>query len=443
MGIFKIFRPNLESITRQLLNSLNVRVSRPTVDFCLQEHPGYPTLLALSDCLSKWKMENQAYYIKREDYDVDDLLFPFIAHLKENGGRFILVKSIIDGKVIYSDEFKKKWEISEFDFLDRWDGIALHAEKTSKSGEYDYIYNYIQHKLNILIIPGLILISLILIIYSISSRDLPQGFILLSSLKLVGTFISILLLIQSVGAKNPFLRKLCGIAGTNDCNDILQSNAAKLLPWLSWSEIGLFYFLGTLVTLIVEPSSLNMIVLLNMLSLPYTVYSLSYQYRTKSWCILCCTVQIILWLEFLINITNNSVQFNIDMYSLKTLYVVCLAIILIWAFLKPFFIRSSQFSSIKNQLKNFKYNGELFRKALTSQARYAVPEDLMPVVLGNPDGKTIITMIGSPYCDPCGKAHQKPKQWCEINNDLKVKLIFKTGEKGMRTKFCLLSILLR
>lgn len=43
-------------------------------------------------------------------------------------------------------------------------------------------------------------------------------------------------------------------------------------------------------------------------------------------------------------------------------------------------------------------------------------------------------MIGSPYCDPCGKAHQEHKQWCEINDDLKVKLIFKTGGKGNEDK---------
>lgn len=430
MRILKLIRPNLESITQQLLNSLKVKISPSTVDFCLQEHPGYPTLLALSDCLSEWKVENQGYYIKRENYDSDDLLFPFIAHLKENGGRFILVRSILDGRVVYSDELKKKWEISESEFLDRWDGIAHHAEKTYKSGEDNYLYNYIHSKFSSLIIPGLVAVAILTLTYIILARNLSLNVILLLCLKLAGTTISILLLIQSIGAKNPFLKRLCGITGKNDCNDILQSGAAKITPWLSWSEVGFFYFLGTMGTIIIEPSALNIIVLLNILSLPYTVYSLSYQYRIKSWCILCCSVQVILWLEFFTNLSSHSIQFRINPFHLVTISIIFLAVILIWAFLKPFFIRSSQFSSIKTQLKKFKYNGDLFNKALTSQARYAVPENLMPVVLGNPDGKTVITMVGSPYCDPCGKAYKELKHWCEVNNDVKVKLIFKTGGKG-------------
>ncbi|MEZ4900630.1 MAG: hypothetical protein R2822_02145 [Spirosomataceae bacterium] len=29
-----------------------------------------------------------------------------------------------------------------------------------------------------------------------------------------------------------------------DCNHILTSPAAKITPWLGWSEVGFFYFMG-------------------------------------------------------------------------------------------------------------------------------------------------------------------------------------------------------
>jgi len=434
MQIFKVIRPNLESITRQLLSSLSVRITKSTADYCLQEHPGYPSLLALSDCLSDWKIENQAYLIKREDYDADDLLFPFIAHFKENGGRFVLVKSIENGNVVFADEFKKRWKISEEEFLDRWDGIAQHAEKTAISGEQNYISKYIQNKLNYLIIPGICALFITTFFYLSSFGAFSPENVWIFTVKFIGITVSVLLLIQSIGGNNPFLKKICGIAGKSDCNDVLHSAAAKITPWLSWSEVGFFYFTGTLIMLTIKPSSLNTLSAINIFALPYTFYSVFYQYRSQSWCILCCTVQLVLWSEFLINLVHGSIGLDVTLSSLGYLLLSFSFPVFIWAFLKPFFIKSSQFGALKNQLKNFKYNGELFRKALTSQPRYAVPEDLMPVVFGNPDGKTIVTLISSPYCDPCGKAHQSLKDWAEINKDLQVRLFFKTGGRKNEDK---------
>jgi len=62
-------------------------------------------------------------------------LFPFLAHLKEKGGWFILVHSIDEGKVTYSDGWHQNLVLGEDELLKRWDGIALHAEKKENSGE--------------------------------------------------------------------------------------------------------------------------------------------------------------------------------------------------------------------------------------------------------------------------------------------------------------------
>lgn len=115
-------------------------------------------------------------------------------------------------------------------------------------------------------------------------------------------------------------------------------------------------------------------------------------------------------------------------FGLTTL-VCFLAPILSWAFLKPFFTDASQIKSLKSQLKKFKYNSDLFNQALKNQPRYAVPDDLMPIVLGNPNAETTITMVSNPFCGPCAKAHETLDQWLKTRDDVKIKIVFATADR--------------
>jgi len=239
------------------------------------------------------------------------------------------------------------------------------------------------------------------------------------------------LLIQSIDASNPLVQNLCGLNSKNNCNAILKSEAAKVTSWLTWSEVGFFYFAGSLLTLVINPNSLTVLAWINLFTLPYTVYSINYQYRQKNWCILCCTIQVLLWLEFLTSIGFGLITFkqaDLTPYTLFLSLFCFLLPIATWAFLKPFFSKASQVSSLKQQLNKFKYNSELFIQALENQPHYAVPEDLMPIILGNPLAENIITMVSNPFCDPCAKAHQQLDEWLRQRNDLQLKIIFTTAD---------------
>ncbi|RZK43163.1 MAG: hypothetical protein EOO90_04145 [Pedobacter sp.] len=85
--------------------------------------------------------------------------------------------------------------------------------------------------------------------------------------------------------------------------------------------------------------------------------------------------------------------------------------------------------SLKSQLKKFKYNSDLFNQALKNQPRYALPDDLMPIVLGNPEAKTTITMVSNPFCGPCAKTHQVLDQWLKTRDDVKIKIVFTTTDQ--------------
>lgn len=422
---------NASAVVNLLLKALNVKVNSTTVDDNLQDHPEYPSLLAINDCLTEWHVPNQAYQISKAEYDPADLEFPFIAHSKVNGGYFMLIHEITNGKVSYSDEKKQKATISEEEFLKLWSGVALHATASSKSGEIDYQTKFLAQTFNALKIPVLLLVILAAVLLTINYQTSSISYGLLLFFKITGIAVSVLLLMHSIDANNPLVQNLCSLGNKNNCNAILKSDAAKVTSWLSWSEVGFFYFTGSFLTLLISPASLPLIVWLNVLALPYTVYSIGYQYSQKNWCVLCCTVQAILWLEFLTNIFYPS-NFEISTTNLQLQYSLPLVIsfalpILTWAFLKPLLLKTAQFTPLKQQLKKFKYNSDLFNQVLTNQPRYAVPDDLMPIILGNPNAETVITMVSNPFCGPCAKAHETLDQWLSVRDDIQLKIIFTTA----------------
>lgn len=408
-----------------LLKKIKVKVTESSSRKCLQNHPNYPSLMSIGGCLEDFKVQNYTYRIDKETYQ-EDLLFPFIAHFSENGGRFIVVTGIKENQVFYNDEHVKNGIFTEEEFLKRWNGVALHAEPNLKSGEAKYGENRFKEFLKMLMAPVGIL-SLVIILYLVfANQGFSGSLMVLSLLKLGGVGVSILLLMQSLNANNPFIKNLCTLNGKNDCNAILKSEAAKVTGWLTWSEVGFFYFTGSLFSLLVDRTSLPLLAWLNLFALPYTIYSITYQHRNKNWCILCCAVQFLLALE---TITFLSFQNFVlaDLRPIGMLTIVSFLVpILAWAFLKPFFTDASQIKSLKQQLKKFKYNSDLFNQTLTNQPRYMVPDDLMPIVLGNPNAETTITMVSNPFCGPCAGAHETIDKWLKMRDDIKVKIIFTT-----------------
>ncbi|QPH41240.1 cysteine peptidase family C39 domain-containing protein [Pedobacter endophyticus] len=424
-------KPNLESVTESLIKTLKVKVNNATISQALQDHPDYPSMLSIVDCLNDWSIATEVYNIKRAEYDRDDLLFPFIAHVKEEGGRFILIHNIDNNGVKFSDEKRKNAITTEEEFLNRWDGIALRAEKTEKSGEKDYNQNRLKYFFQRLVLPLGLALVLSIFYLGISRISFSWPYLLLSLVKLGALSISILLLMQSINSNNPFIQNLCTFGKKNNCNAILKSDAAKVTSWLSWSEVGFFYFSGSLLLLLVQPASIILLAWLNVLALPYIIYSIGYQYRVKNWCILCCTVQGMLALEFLIATSFDIFTLSLSSLLLSVLYLLPLTFlipIIAWGFLKQILNNKVEIEGLKFQLNSFKYNKDLFNQALYNQPRYAIPDNIKPIFFGNNEGKDIITIVSDPFCSPCHQTHAIAKAWASEDENIKIKMLFHVAE---------------
>jgi len=437
---FTFRKTNAVAVSTALIKRLKIPVSGFTIKSSLENHPDYPSLLSLSDSLTSWSVPNQAMQLDKENSNIDELPLPFIAHVKIEGGQLLLINEIRGNIVYFSNEAEKNGKLDKDEFLRRWDGIILYAEKDEQSGEANYNQSFIKGFFNQARLPFLIAVLLAGSVYTVSQYVLNLPYLLLLVVSLLGVAVSALLLMQSVDANNPLIQNLCSLGKKNDCNAILKSDAAKVTSWLSWSEVGMFYFAGFFISLLFKPSGYELLSWLTLLSLPYTFYSIGYQARLKNWCILCCSIQVLLWglaLIFLLSgsfFSSNASHFQLlDLISNSIWFLTPIAL---WSFIKPFFVQSAQLQPLKNQLKKFKYNSELFNQLLSAQQKYEVPDELMPIILGNSNAENIITMISNPFCGPCATAHQTLDDWLKQRNDIQVKVVFTTSNQDdeRRTK---------
>jgi glutaredoxin len=431
VGLFTTKKANAVAVSGMLLKELGVKISSKTLEDKIQNHPNFPSLLALGDILTEFSVPHTILNWTKENFQLQNCLFPFIAHTKANGGTFMLVHKIENGEVFISEK-KKDQKITENQFLKSWSGSLLYAEADTDSGEKNYQLNQLQGYLQQLKVPMLVTIILIAILMGFNLSVYNWGYYPILLLKIVGLASSILLLTYSIHANNPLVQNLCSLGKKNNCNAILKSDAAKVTSWLSWSEVGFFYFAGSFLSLLFLPSSLSLLFWLNVLCLPYTLWSIYYQHSHKNWCVLCCTVQAILWLEFLtlfFGFGFTALSFQPSSFKAFYLFPLCfIAPVLLWYILKPILLKASEYIVLKNQLNKFKYNSQLFNQALASQARYAVPDNLMPVVLGNPNAETIIIMVSNPFCSPCATAHDTLDKWLKTRDDIQLKIVFATAD---------------
>jgi len=426
-------KDNVTMVLNHLVAELAIPLTRKSLNEEMQKHPDYNSLLAMSEMLDNWNIPNAAYELTFDELLNAEIEGPFISHVLRQ--RFITVICLNEKEVIVSNEHWNKHRLSIDEFKQMYSGSVLVAEKDEISGEADYTAKHRREIVNNLNIPIVIAGTAILLLCWLLFRSsylttLNWQIALLTLFKTTGLITAMLLLVQTIDKNNPLIRYLCGDDNKN-CNAILSSEAAKITDELNWSEVGFFYFAGSWLVLLFNsnvPSVIAMMALLNMLSLPYTFYSIFYQWKiAKQWCRLCCTIQVLLWLEFVAFLP--SILNGIPAPSLNDLVGIMIGIaipILSWIFIKPYLVLSKQINPLKAQLRHYKYNRNLFLGLLNDEAKYILLDKDNSLIIGNPEAENIITMVSNPYCQPCAKAH-KQLEWLKGREDILLQVVFATS----------------
>ncbi|MFD0793404.1 cysteine peptidase family C39 domain-containing protein [Mucilaginibacter litoreus] len=426
---------NADLVLVKIIQAIKPSVTQSQITDELSIHPDYPNLLALNDVLNNFGITSGAYRIMPDE--LADVPCPFIAHTKKTGYEFMLVKKLTNDAVTLLSSNKGDYTLSLNEFKQIFDGVVLVPDdvKTVK-----YINRSLKDNAAIWLavcILALIFTSVLALNYSLLSYW--QG-VTLTFFKTTGLAVAILLLIQSIDKNNPLVQTLCGGGGKTNCNAILSSKAAKIFEGLSWSEVGFFYFSGTWLTLLISGGSLpilQLLAVLNICCLPYTIYSIYYQARiAKQWCLFCCAVQALLWLEFmpLVSILNQPLIWP-SFQQILLVIIGLLVPVALWLLLKPILLQAQQLKPLKSQLQNFKYNTETFNATLKNQPKYAQPDDDWSIVLGNVEAPNIITMVSNPYCPPCAKTHNILDEWLSRNTGIQARIVFTAdnNDKDIKT----------
>ncbi|MEI3798319.1 MULTISPECIES: vitamin K epoxide reductase family protein [unclassified Chitinophaga] len=417
--------------TMQLIRHLQVPVTATSIKQGLKEHPDFPSLLAVSDVLKTWEIPHAAYWVYHTD--IGQVPVPFIAHLSDQGGKFIFIKKVDRQYVTVEEKKNKERRIPIETFNADFTGHILVAGVAPNAGDPDYTQNRRKEILNSLRMPFILIGFLAILLCSLVSystylADLTWQTSLVSVFKMTGLIVSVLLLIQSVDANNPIIQRFCSGKKSN-CNLILASKAAKFLGGtLSWSEVGYFYFSGTLLLFLFNTSSLALMQLMaifNILALPYTFYSIYYQARVaKQWCILCSSIQALLWLEFILLIPSLLQPYTFpNTTEWVHLLLSFLSPVILWVFIKPFIFTSQQVSPLKQQLASFKSNQEIFIKLLAEQEEHILLHEADSVIMGNATSDTIITIVLGLDCPRCVEAYKTVRQWLDKGSDFKLQLV--------------------
>jgi uncharacterized membrane protein len=431
----------------KIISSIKVRLTQSSALEQLENHPETYSLLAYSDTLSKFKIDNAA--IKIDKNQLVELPFPFVTYHARNGGTFILIRSLKNDLVSWYDS-KKGWRKDDInEFVKDWNGIALLTEVGENSGELNYLKARGQELLQISRKALAIILLVVALGLIVSKINLSGPQLILPFILLAGVSISTLLLIQSFGFESKISDKICNSGGkVNECQNILESTSSKITPWLSLSDIGIIYFTSTFLYFLLAQFKIvnyqgfqSWIFYTSILGIFFSFYSIYLQgYVLKMWCKLCLMTISLFYLQlgslFLLDINLVSSIIPHLIFS-----EVLLASSLPMAFLlisKYSFINAATLAGTLKKLKRLQTNPKVLNALFDGQRSLPnVPQILSPIKFGNQEASNVITIVSNPLCSPCASMHSTIEDLVFENSDIKCQVIFLCSEdsKNVGYKF--------
>ena len=381
----------------QYLEKEEVPIDKSEFLFQVQSHPDYPTLLAISDTLSFFSIDNIAAHIDFSEIEV--LPDRFIAILKDDNGKnepyFIERKDTL----YLAHKGKKPVEYVLELLQQRWAGIVLLAEKP------DEIETGSKNKYSLLL-PSLALI-LLGILFCVAGQSLMTKLFVI--FPIVGILFSIATLKDLFGTKSELITRFCNISATTSCETILNSDKWRLFKYLNFSSLSIVFFASQFVSLflfiLIRNSSDFFIIQKELLfcSIPIIALSLYYQKVVeKKWCPICLAIIFTLLIELLYIEIFLENRFAISVQSILIFLFIFVTISFIWSILKQILTKQNELEDKYFKANRFTLNYKIFKIVLLSKTRIDILQS--PIQLGNLNSKVEITIITNPFCGYCKDA---------------------------------------
>lgn len=368
--------------------------------FQIQSHPEYPSLLAISDTLTFFNINNIAIRVAFEE--IDNIPSQFVSLLSKNPHSSELYFIEKKGNTFFCTKDKKTFEISKTELESKWGGIVFLAEK-------DEIGNLIDVKKNnfIVIWTSISLVLFIAILFLFGGDVETNMFFIFP---VFGILFSIAALKDLFGAKSELISNFCNITASTSCDTVVNSDKWKIFKYLNFSDLSMVFFASQffgLLTFILSNDSTSFFFIqkiIMLLSFPVILLSLYYQkIIEKKWCPICLGIISIIILEMIYLFLFLKGGFMISYQSLIVYVFVSSVIFLFWVVLKKNLILQKDLKEFQSTGNRFMRNYEIFKSVLLSNDKIELA--FSPVILGNKESNIEITIITSPFCGYCKDAH--------------------------------------
>lgn len=288
----------MASLFTDFLSALGVKHTEEYSDRRFAEMP-FQSMFGLSALLKEYGIENVGIEVdeahKAETWRV--LSVPFLA---DTPSGFIIVTKVSGSKVSYLSE-SQSFTSDVAEVISGWNGIALLAQPDSTSTEPEYCRHRIGEASTRVKNWILAILAFSLPVFALWKSGLYSSVAAwaIAIFDCMGLWFSWQLVQKSLGIKNKAGDAVCSALEEGGCDEIARSEASSFFGIFKWSEVGLAYFSVSLTALLLFPTLLPVLAAVNILCLPYTVWSIWYQrFKAKTWCTLCVCVQATLWLLF-------------------------------------------------------------------------------------------------------------------------------------------------
>ena len=407
------------------LETENIKIDQEEFTFQVQSHPEYPSLLAISDTLSFFKINNYAASLSKDE--ISKLPEYFVAYLNVELSEPTMFFIKNESENLYKLQSKNDNEIIDKKELEnRWRDIILLAE-----AQEEYKEKTIAKTSATTISIAFSTIFLGLVYYFSSSLI----FTLFSLLPIIGLLLSIEALKTELGIESKISQSFCNVIPNADCGQVINSTKNKWLQKIKISDISFWFFTSQLLAIFVFsvaqlPSQFFSIMMIGLaLSLPMTLYSIYFQYKIeKKWCPICLSIIGIVYLEFafLLFLHNGFYANTASLVLFTSIFSLIAGLVYL---LKPIFLEKKDISEKYIKQLRFSRNYEVFKNTLLKSETQFFDKEY--IVLGNRESKHKIFIVTSPFCGYCKDAHHVLDNICHrFGNDVGISIRFNFDENS-------------
>ncbi len=403
----------------QYLEKEDIAIDEAEFEFQIQSHPDYPSLLAVSDTLSFFNIDNGV--IRAAISDIELLPNRFVALLKEKKSISKLYFIEKKGTAYFCFHDKKTAVISKSELESRWEGIVLLAEKPTneealKPNKKGWSWA----------LPLFTLLFLTLVLAPLETTLSTKLFLFFPS---VGLLFSVAALKDLFDAKSELLNSFCNVTASTSCASVVGSNKWKIFEIVNFSDLSMvffsFQFIGLFFSFLTNnaDSFFTLQKLLLVFAVPVIFASLYYQkYVEKKWCPICLVIISIIILELGYLFVFQNVDFTFAVQSILLNGLVFMSVLMAWLGLKKLLTSQKELKEFQFKGSRFMRNYEIFKNNLLASEKTELSDS--PIVLGNKESQLEIVLITSPFCGYCKEAHEMLEKIALANKDnLKVKII--------------------